>query len=232
MCEDLLGLTNYPTGRRSLGVNLLYNPTCPLLYEPSGFAGSPDTNHFPFIDTATPTDDVGKFQVGYYEIAVAASHAKLVEEETGRQKVPESINDGDSARNPTSSYLKDLTTRRQLQAMQRSSSIPSNLISTQMERALKRTQTASQSALSAATPPERDSSIGVDWSSLRQRNITPTKMAELIVQAWGLEAHNQSFTYVLDMDQLRKNNKIKRLNPGKDVSCECGSYHKEDEMVC
>lgn len=153
-----------------------------------------------------------------------------------RSQVLERISDGDSNRDPTSSCLDDLTTKRQLQAMQRSSSIPSNLILTQMEHPLKCMQTVSQSisqfAVSAALPPKRVSGTGVDWSSCRQQNVRPTKMAELIVQAWASEAHDQSYMYVLDMDCLRKRNKIKRLNPGKNISCECGSDHEEDAMVC
>jgi hypothetical protein len=57
-------------------------------------------------------------------------------------------------------------------------------------------------------------------------------MAELIVQAWASEARDQSYVYLLDMDHLRKSNKIKRLNPGKIINCECGSDHEEDAMVC
>jgi hypothetical protein len=167
---------------------------------------------------------------------VAASHAKLASEEAvGGLQVPKTINDDYSTRYPTGSHLEDLTTRRQLQAMQQSSSVPSNLISTQVERTLKISQLAtepvSRPALYAATPSERGSRMGADWNSCRQRNIAPAKMAELIVQAWGVEMHNRSLIYLLDMDHLRSN-KIKRLIPGKDINCECRSNHEEDAMVC
>jgi hypothetical protein len=231
--DNLLRLTHLLIGRRSLGVNLLYNPSCPVLYEPPGFTGLPDTNTCSFVDNSTATDDVGKFHVGYYEVAVAASHATLADQKAAElSHVPQTTNQDDSTRDATSCRLEDLTTRRQLQAMQRSSSVPSNLIPTQMEHAPRGTQTASQSGLSAAIPQKHGSGISVDLSPRRQRNVSPTKMAELIVQAWGLEAHNQSYTYVMDMDHLRKNNKIKRLNPGGSISCECGSNHKENAMVC
>jgi hypothetical protein len=236
MRDTLLRLTSHCTGRRSLGVSLLYNHTCPVLYEPAGFASSPDTDTSSFNDPSTATDHVGKFHVGYYQIAVTAGHVKPIQDEAGgRSPVPEIISNGGSTKDSTSSRLEDLAIKRQLQAMQRSSSIPSNLISTQIERALKSTHTASQnvsqSALSAAMPGQRGSGIAVDWDSRRKLNVTPTKMAELIVQAWGLEAHNQSYVYMLDIDLLRKSNKIKRLNPGKDVRCECGSDHERDAMV-
>jgi hypothetical protein len=232
MWDDLLRLTHPPIGRRNLGVNLLYNPSCPVQYEPPGFAGSPDTNTCSFVDTSTATDDVGKFHVGYYEIAVAASHATLADNNAAqRSQVPQIINQRDSTRDPTTCCLEDITTRRQLQAMQRSSSVPSNLISTQMECAPRCTQTASQADFSAVIIKSPGSGIIVDLSSRRQRNVAPTKMAELIVQAWGIEGHNQSYMYVMDLDHLRKN-KIKRLNPGATISCDCGSDHKEDAMVC
>ena len=214
----------------------MYNPTCPHLYEPPGFAGLPETDALSFIGTSTATDNLGRFQVGSYEVAVAASHAKLANEEAiGCLQVPRTINDDYSTRYPTGSHLEDLTTRKQLQAMQQSSSIPSNLISTQVERTLEISQLAtepvSRPAPYAATPSKRGSRIGTDWNSCRQRNVAPAKMAELIVQAWGVEMHNRSLSYVLDMDHLR-NNKIKRLSPGKNINCECRSNHKDDAMVC
>jgi hypothetical protein len=196
----------------------------------------PETDTLSFIDASIVTDNLGKFQVGSYEIAVAATHAKLADEEAiGRLQVPKTIKDDRSTRYPTGSHLEDLKTRRQLQAMQRSSSVPSNLISTQVECTLKSPQLATEAvsrpALSAATPSKRRSRMGPDWNSYRQRNVSPTKMAELIVQAWGVEMHNRSLIYMLDMDHLRKN-KIKRLNPGKNINCECRSNHEEDAMVC
>ena len=237
MRDILLWLTSHRVGRRSLGVSLLYNHTCPLPYEPAGFVGSSDTDTFFFNDSSVTTDDVGKFCVGYYQIAVTAGHAKPVRDEAGgRSQVPETISDEGSTKDPTSSRLEDLKIKKQLQAMQRSSSVPSNLISTQIERTLKDTHTASQSlsqsALPAARPSQHGSGVAIDWESRRTLNVTPTKMAELIVQAWGLEAHSQSYMYMFDIDLLRKSNKIKRLNPGKDVNCECGSDHEEDAMVC
>jgi hypothetical protein len=203
------------------------------MYEPPGFAGSID---FSFLDTFTATHDVGDFQAGYYEIALAASRAEpAIREASDRSQAPETVKRSDSKNSPTSSRLKDLAIKGQLQAMQQNSSVPSNLVSTQMESVLKGTQVGTQrpyqAALSAVAPPRHRSGVGVNWSAGSQWNITPAKMAELIVQAWGLEAHNQSFTYVMDMDQLRKNNKIKRLNPGTSVNCECGSDHEEDAMV-
>ena len=214
----------------------MYNPTCPHLYEPPGFAGLPETDTLSSTGASIVTDNLGRFQVGSYEVAVTASHAKLANEEAiGRLQIPGTINDDFSTRYPTGSYLEDLTTRRQLQAMQRSSSVPSNLISTQVERTLEISQLAtepvSRPALYAATPSKRGSRMSADWNSYRQRNVAPAKMAELIVQAWGVEMHNRSLIYVLDMDHLR-NNKIKRLNPGKNINCECRSNHEEDAMVC
>ena len=209
----------------------MYNPTCPHLYEPPGFAGLPETDTLSFIGTSIVTDNLGRFQAGSYEVVVAASRTKLANEEAiGRLQVPRTINDD------YSSHLEDLTTRRQLQAMQRSSSVPSNLISTQVERTLEISQLAtkpvSRPALYAATPPKRGSRMDADWNSCRQRNVAPAKMAELIVQAWGVEMHNRSLIYVMDIDHLRKDNKIKRLSPGKNINCECRSNHEEDAMVC
>ena len=132
---------------------------------------------------------------------------------------------------PTSSRLEDMAMRKQLQAMQRSSSIPSNLVLTQMAHGLAGTRSASQPELSTATPSRPGSAVSVNCNSRRKRNVAAAKMAELIVQAWGLDVHNQSYMYLLDMDQLRKSNKIKRLNPGRNVNCECGSDHDEDAMV-
>ena len=164
---DLLRLTNDPTGRRSLGVSLLYNPTCPHLYEPPGFARLPEADTLSFIGTSIVTDNLDRFQVGFYEVAVAASHAKLASEEAiGHLQVPKTINDDYSTRYPTGSHLEDLTARRQLQAMQQSSSVPSNLISTQVERTLKNSQLAtepvSQPALYATTPSKCGSRMGAD----------------------------------------------------------------------
>lgn len=189
------------------------------------------------MNTSIVTDNLGKFQVGSYEVVMAASHAKLADEGAiGYLPVPRTISDDCSPRYPTASHLEDLKTTGQLQAMQRSSSVPGNLISTQVERTLKSSQLAtepvSRPALSAANPSESGSRMGADWNSYGQKNVAPAKMAELIVQAWGVEMHNRSLIYVMDMDHLRKDNKIKRLNPGKNIDCECRSNHEEDKMVC
>ena len=167
---------------------------------------------------------------------MAASHASIADEEAiGRLPVPSAIDDDCSTRYPTGSHLDDLKTTRQLQAMQQSSSVPSNLILTQVERTLKCSQLATEPVfrptLYAATPSKPGSRMNADWTSHRQRNVAPTKMAELIVQAWGVEMHNRSLIYVMDIDHLRKN-KIKRLNPGKNINCECRSNHEEGAMVC
>lgn len=215
----------------------MYNPTCPHLYEPPGFVGSSETDTLSFINTSTVTDSLGKFQVGSYEIVMAASHAKLAGEEAiDCLPVPRTISGDCSPRYPTASHLEDLKIAEQLQAMQQSSSVPSILISTQVERTLKSSQLATepvpQPALYATTPSKCGSRMGADWNSYRQRNVAPAKMAELIVQAWGVEMHNRSLIYVMDIDHLRKDNKIKRLNPGKNINCECRSNHEEDAMVC
>jgi hypothetical protein len=214
----------------------LYNPTCPDLYEPPGFIGSPESDIHPSIDTSIVTNNLGKFQVGSYEIEVAAGYAKLTDEEAiDRLPVPRVIHDDCSTRYPTGSHLEDLKTARQLQAMQQSSSIPSNLILTQVERTPKSPQLAtepvSRPAPYTATTSKCDSRMSADWSSYRKRNVAPTKMAELIVQAWGIEMNNRSLIYVMDIDHLRQN-KIKCLNPGKNINCECRSDHEEDSMVC
>ena len=218
-------LTADAVGCRSLGVNLLYNYTCPVVYEPSGFAGSADANIFPLLSTTEGTETAGTFQAGPYEVAMAVKNAKLANK--GANETPQIVQSTDV----TSSRLEDMAIRKQLQAMQRSSSIPSNLILTQMPHGPEVSHSASQPGLATATPPKCGSALSVDWNSRRQRNVAAVKMAELIVQAWGLEKHNKSFMYLLDVDQLQKN-KIKRLNPGRTVNCECGSDREEDAMVC
>ena len=177
------------------------------------------------MGTVPGTEAVGTLQAGSYEVAVAVSRSKAVNQNGIGSSQISQVND------PTSSRVEDLAIRKQLQAMLRSSSIPSNLIPTQEAQGLEGIHPTSQHALSAATSPKRGSSVGIEWNSRRQRHIAANKMAELIVQAWALEMHNQSYSYLLDMDHLRGNNKIKRLNPGRDVNCECGSNHEEDAMV-
>lgn len=223
--NDGARLTADAVGHRSLGVNLLYNYTCPLVYEPSGFAGSADANVFPLLSTTEATETAGAFQAGPYEVAMAVKNAKLAKRNANG--TPQIVQSTDA----TSSRLEDMAMRKQLQAMQRSSSIPSNLILTQMAHGPESSHSASQPGLATTTPLKCGSALGADWNSRKQRNVAAVKMAELVVQAWGLDKHNKSSMHLLDVDQLRKN-KIKRLNPGRTVNCECGSDHEEDAMVC
>ena len=218
-------LTADAVGYRSLGVNLLYNYTCPLVYEPSGFAGSADTNIFPLLSTTRGTETVSAFQAGPYEVAMNVKNTKLANKEANG--TPQIVQSTDATR----SRLGDMAIRKQLQAMQRSSSIPSNLTLTQMAHGLEGSHSASQPGLATATPLTCGSALSVDWNSHGQRNVAAVKMAELVVQAWGLNKYNKSFTYLLDVDQLR-NNRIQRLNPGRTVNCECGNDQEEYAMVC
>ena len=214
-------LTDSFAGRRSLGVNLLYNSDCPHSYEPSGFVESTNFQSFNPGESCS----VGEFDAGPYRVAVAASH-----------------------RSSAAHYNEDMEASKQLQAMQRSSSLPSNLISTQSEQVrlagapqcLRGSSILSQpeavtpartpGSLQSGTPHIRGTGLVTDWKSRRQRNIMPSKMAELIVHAWGIEIHNEGLRHLLDIDQLKGNN-IQRLNPGRNIRCECGSEHKEDTMV-
>ncbi len=199
----------------------MYNSTCPHQYEPSGFIGFTGIKSFDHDETY----NVGDFEAGSYRVAVAASHIRS-----------------------EGSQTQDMEASRQLQAMQRSSSLASNLIPTQSEQfrvhgsrcgmlgssILSQPQIVtpgrSSGLVLTGTPPIRGTGIVTDWKSRRQRNVTPSKMAELIVHAWGIEIHNEGLQHILDTDHLRKNN-IKRLDPGTAVRCECASEHEEDAMV-
>lgn len=214
-------LTNGRAGRRSLGVNLLYNATCPNFYEPAGFVESTRYNPFASEDAQT----VASFKAGSYQVEVGAIHPKAMD-----------------------FRMNDTSTSRQLQAMQRSSSLPSNLISTQSEGVTLAGGQGTMPSASLPTPPEaaarvntqpssplvssptRGPGLRTDWVSPRQPTVVPAKMAELIVQAWGLELNNQGPLHLLDTDGLQKYS-IRRLNPGNVVHCECTSEHKEDAMV-
>ena len=258
------------TDRRSLGVSLLYNDDCPSAYEPHGFASSTNFDVL-FPDDAAQgwskqgPEDVGSFSAGSYRIDVAASYLKPgIQERLDSSQIPQDI-----GYKLTSSRVEDLAIGRQLNQMQRSSSIPSGLTPTEIDSsgrivatvATRRTmsgqlQSHSQPLNSAnVTSPAQASQVdvpctpngtpvassqgskrsntflGTDVHSRRTRNVLPAKMAELVVQALTREVHNPSLIYLFDMDELKKNHTIKRLDPGRTIHCECQSNHEEEEMV-
>ena len=200
-------------------MSLMYNTSCPPTYEPMGFIDSTDLKfHYPdnpALGWSKASKGIARFDAGSHSVAMAASYLERGEQERlDNSQIPSDI-----GYQLASSRLEDLAISKQLQQMQRSSSIPANHVD------------PTQTATPLTQPPRRGFRLGTDPNSRRQRNVIPEKVAELIVQAWGVEIHNHGLIYLLDKDELEQKNKIYRIDSGRRIHCQCNSEHEESDMV-
>ena len=162
---------------------------------------------------------VTRLDVGFHTVAMTASYLK----QASKERLEVSQIPQDVQHQLTSSRLDDLATSKQLQQMQRSSSLPgSQLAPTQVEQ-LRVPDSQSQLIMpQSALPP--------DLKRRRSRHVKPIKLAELVVQAFAIETYNKGTTCLFDVDELRKN-RIRYMGSDHPVNCECKSDTREVDTV-
>lgn len=116
-CGFIERVSNLLLARRKLGMSLTYNNACPISYQPPGFV---DREHFKEGDAGTICDSllrdvqdvVGKLETGHHRVNVGVTL------QASRETQP-------------SPDVQDTTMSKQLQAMQKTSSVHStNMVST------------------------------------------------------------------------------------------------------
>lgn len=214
---------------------MLYNDRCPSTYQAPGLvteslslAAEKQTGWHKLL--LQKSLEVGAFEVGPYHVTVGAK--------TTRQSIEI----------PTSSQMRDLKSRVQLQSWQKSSSQQENSLMSTLEHVgirkshhtpatrpdltsdMRSPLPSSQAVLlsSAMNESNQSRSSGMTRKS-RKRNVIPTKLAELILKAHAIEAQCLGDN-IFDLEDLRRN-KITRLKSGGQIQCGCEDESGEGNLV-
>lgn len=222
-----LRLTDCPDRRKSLQLLVQHNADREQGYQLNGFADLPlnqAAQHW--IASATKpcgsTRLMDDFTTPHHRVTAAVSYPKM----------PQAL----SWQNPTPSQIEDLAISIQLKEMQRlsppelghlTSTLPDPSLAIGSRDQYLQGNSRPSPPLQAKPAPEESFqscllariSSSVDRESLM---VTPTKMAELIVQACASENKNSTGQYLFSPQHLEKH-VIKRVSWPRRLRCQCGN---------
>lgn len=245
---------NQHKAKRSLGMSIAYNESCPDRYNPAGFI---DAKNHKIVKGdwdrlwTSAGHPVSKFDASHHAVDITARNSTF-----GYQ---------------TASQVQDTVISKQLQNLQKTSStghtgivstlpapvsplrsamprrgssrevVRSSPLSTRVTKSRKakaKSMTRSKSQASSVTTRKNAAEsnknplngLAILATSRRRRDILASKMAEVIVQARCLDFEAQNGGTIFDPDLLAKGS-IVRIEPGEAVKCECGIEEPSEPMI-